>query len=118
MLPNEDLLIVLRQQITVETEPKRPQQNIWLLLSYAVQSGWELARACCPRIVETSREGTVCRNGVPVLEVQGPHELGRLHSQSPTSLLLELPFLILTKAVNSMVFRNSQTTRRHNPGRP
>jgi hypothetical protein len=100
----EELLIVLRWKITVETDQKRPRQNVWL--PYAIQSGWELGRVCCPQIVEPSREGTVRRSGVPLLEVQGPHELGRLHSPNPCSMLLELPFLILYKDVSSMILRN------------
>jgi hypothetical protein len=107
-LSNEQLLIVLRRQITVEPDHKRSRQNVWLPLTYANQRGWELGRVCCPRIVEPSREGTVCRSGVPLLEVQGPHELGGLHSQTHTSLLLELLFLILSKAVSNMIFRNSK----------
>jgi hypothetical protein len=108
MPSNEELLIVLRRQTTVEKDQKRPRQNVWLPLTYAIQSGWELGRVCCPRIVEPSREGTERRSGVPLLEVQGLHELGRLHSQTPSSLSLEMPLLILYKGVSSTILRNSK----------
>ena len=106
---------VLRRQISLDTDQKWPRPTVWLPLPYAIQNAWVLSRVCYPRIVEPSREGKVYRSGV-LLEVQGLIELGPLHSHTPNSLLLELPFLIVSKDESSMILRKKkQTTRRHIP---
>ena len=95
---------VLRRQISLDTDQKWPRPTVWLPLPYAIQNGWVLSQVCYPRIVEPSREGKVYRSGV-LLEVQGLIELGPLHSHTPNSLLLELPFLIVSKDESSMILR-------------